>query len=246
LNKLNTQYTGFKDDYAMATHDINHRKEKWKLYLDCIAHLEAIDTSKSPANLDTSYTIEDCIALENKCIEDIQHITANETYANMHDNVLSEKYAVETSIEILKAYEKLTGPNGLPSRMNISKFAEFAGNISFILREITGHTAEIVFEISESANSFSFGYNTEDGKYVPYEMMSSGEKCIFNIALMISILDRLNTPIKLILADDIFDHLDEENIDKLFDYVYNNDKVQFIFAGVNAISKAYRESVIRL
>lgn len=246
LTSLTTKFTGFKEDYEEASCAIEHRQKKWQLYLDCIAQLEAVDTSKSPANLDTSYTIEDCIALENKCIEDIQHITANETYANMHDNVLSEKYAVETSIEILKAYEKLTGPNGLPSRMNVSKFAEFAGNISFILHEITGHTAEIVFEISESANSFSFGYTTEDGKYVPYEMMSSGEKCIFNIALMISILDRLNTPIKLILADDIFDHLDEENIDKLFSYVYNNNKVQFIFAGVNAISKAYRESVIRL
>ena len=63
---------------------------------------------------------------------------------------------------------------------------------------------------------------------------------------MISIPNRLNTPIKLILADDIFDHLDKENIDKLFCYVYNNNEVQFIFAGVNEISKSYKESIIRL
>ena len=247
LNKLRAQFTEFKGDYESTSRIINHKQSKWQSYLDCMAQLEAIDTSKSPANLDTSYDISDCIALENKYIEDIKHITANETYAKMYDNILSEKYAVETSIEILKVYEKLTGPNGLASRMNVSKFADFAGDIGLILYDITGYTHEVVFEISESANSFSFGYNTDSGKYIPYELLSSGEKCIFNIALMISILNRLNTPIKLILADDIFDHLDKENIDKLFCYVYNNNnEVQFIFAGVNEISKSYKESVIRL
>lgn len=249
VSKLNSQRCELEENYDNTCEVIKRMQSKWQLYLDLTAQLEAVDTSKSPANLDAegiTYDISDCITIENQCMEDIQHITANETYAKMHDSILEEKYAVEMSLEILKIYEKLTGPNGIASTMNASRFSEFAADIGVILHEMTGCTPEVVFEISEAANSFSFGYKTKGDKYVPYELLSSGEKCVFNIALMLSILKHLNTDVRLVLADDIFDHLDKENIDKLFNYVYNNNEAQFIFAGVNEISKTYKESVIRI
>ena len=68
------------------------------------------------------------------------------------------------------------------------------------------------FNISAKANSFSFGLIRED-KYIAYDQLSSGEKCLYTLALMICIADNSKCPLKLLLCDDMFDHLDSKAVE---------------------------------
>ena len=241
MNKYASQKAQFHDDYALTEMEIRNMQGLWDLYTRSKTELESLEVP----DIDVSkYTVESCKAKEDALMEEIKHITANEAYTKIHDSTLAEKFAIEGSIEILKAYDKLTGPNGIASALLKGDFDDMAADISDIISRILKEYVEVKFNISESANSFSFGIQ-RGNDYISYEMLSSGEKCIFAIALMQSILNRLNPHIKIIMADDIFDHLDKENIDKLIQYMYNEDE-QFILAGVNAIGKGYKESVLTL
>ena len=63
-------------------------------------------------------------------------------------------------------------------------------------------------------------------------MLSSGEKCLFTLALLMSIARFSDSDLKLIMIDDLFDHLDDANIDRVFESLLNVSDMQLIFAGV--------------
>ena len=93
------------------------------------------------------------------------------------------------------------------------------------------------FNISNKANSFSFGL-MRNGIYIPYDLLSSGEKCLYTLALMICITNRSKSPLKLLLLDDAFDHLDPQTIENTFTTLKNIPDIQFIFAGVQMCQSA--------
>ena len=69
-------------------------------------------------------------------------------------------------------------------------------------------------------------------------MLSSGEKCLYTLALMICIVNNNKSPLKLLLCDDMFDHLDSTAIENTFASLKNIKDVQFIFAGVKDCNNA--------
>ncbi len=105
--------------------------------------------------------------------------------------------------------------------------------------------AKCSFNLSGKANSFSFGLTRGD-RYIPYELLSSGEKCMYMLCMMLCLTYESSSKLKLILVDDLFDHLDDENIEKLFESLYNVEDIQMIFAGVKKVSERFNDNVIEL
>lgn len=157
---------------------------------------------------------------------------ANEQYDKLSDKLVADKYAIEQNLELLKLWIAVTGPNGMQSEMMIEPFNELAEDMTKYIRSLyCDESLSARFELSEKANSFTFGLD-RNGIYIPFDLLSSGEKCTYTLALMLCILFRSNSNLKLLLIDDILDHLDEENVKNLFESLSSVKDIQIIMAGV--------------
>lgn len=162
---------------------------------------------------------------------------ANRQYNELNDVVLRDKYRIENTIECLKLWVKLTDVNGLQAQTgDTNPFEMLSGSINEVLKKLfTNSTARCKFNSDGKANSFSFGIE-RDETYVPYQMLSSGEKCLFILSMFIGLLNYSKSPLKLILIDDFLDHLDDENFNTIFQVLDSNTDIQYIFAGVKPIT----------
>lgn len=161
----------------------------------------------------------------------IVKIRANAKYNQLIETLTQQKYQIELDIECVKAWAKLTDANGMQSQMMSNPFDKFAESIDKYLKYTMGEDIHAAFYIVEKANSFSFGI-TRNGDYVPFDLLSSGEKCLYTLALMMAINLNCTDYVSVIMVDDLLDHLDDDNIDKLFDSLVEVPNTQFIFAGV--------------
>lgn len=161
------------------------------------------------------------------------HIQANIQYAKLADKLTSDKFRIDLELEIIKRLIAATGPNGIQSTLAVQPFAELADSMYSYTSDIFGSDRKPSFIISEKANSFSFGLiNTKTSEYVPFALLSSGEKCVMSIAVMMAIIHRAESPLKILMVDDIFDHLDKDNYTNLMKMVVAHPEIQCIFAGV--------------
>ena len=157
---------------------------------------------------------------------------ANRNYNELSDVVLKDKYRIENSIECLKLWEKLTGVNGLQSNQDYNPFDELSNNINEVLKKLfMSGKIRCKFYSDGKANSFSFGIE-KDEIYVPYNLLSSGEKCLFVLSMFIGLMNYTNSPLKIILIDDFLDHLDDSNFNNVFQTLESNSDIQYVFAGV--------------
>lgn len=163
----------------------------------------------------------------------IGHITANIQYAKLADTMTKEKFRVDLDLEVIKRLIAATGPNGIQSSLSVKPFSQLAVDMYEYTSPVFGDKRVPKFLISEKANSFSFGLqNTETDEYVPFSLLSSGEKCVVSIALMIAIINRARSPLKVLMIDDLFDHLDDQNHDILTSMLAAHPEIQCILAGV--------------
>lgn len=171
----------------------------------------------------------------NQYKEDYGKAVANRQYNELSDVIVKDKYRIENAIECLKVWVKLTDVNGLQSAGDYNPFDVLAEDINKVLKSLFANkTTECVFINDGKANSFSFGIS-RDGVYVPYTLLSSGEKCLFILSLYIGLLNYTNSPVKVILIDDFLDHLDRDNFETLFNVLKENTDIQYIFAGVRPV-----------
>ena len=160
------------------------------------------------------------------------------------ESLTADKYKTENSIEVLKIWAKLTDANGLQTTLAEKPFQDLAESMTSYLHKMFGKkdiTAK--FFLSDKANSFSFGIERE-GKYIAYNLLSSGEKCMYTLALMMCIISKSNSPLKVIMIDDLLDHLDDSNAAKLFDALYKIKDTQIILAGVKECNSKCKEDVL--
>ena len=150
----------------------------------------------------------------------------------MTQSITADKFSAECDIAMLKALEKLTGPNGLQSSMMSNPFEALSEKMDIHLKAIfNDNTIKSNFDLTAKANSFNFGIIKYD-TYVPYDLLSSGEKCLFTFALMLSIVEISDSPLKLVMIDDLLDHLDSDRYGALMSHLIVLDDVQIIMAGV--------------
>lgn len=152
------------------------------------------------------------------------------------DTVTKEKYTIEQVLDLLKVWIKLTDVNGIQAEMVEAPFKHLSATMDEYLRQFfsnSDNSCTSYFNISGGANSFSFGIEKDDVS-IPYELLSSGEKCLYTLALICSMVKISDTLLPLILVDDLLDHLDSEKIQQCFETLYNISDLQIILAGVQA------------
>lgn len=167
--------------------------------------------------------------------DQLAQIAANERYDQLSATITEDKFKFENELEIYKVWIKLTDANNLQTQLMNKPFEELAKDMSYYLNIMFGSPVEADFNLSSKANSFSFGLD-RDGQYIEFDYLSSGERCLFTLALIMCILDKSHSAIQTILIDDILDHLDTDNATHLFESLKHVNDIQFILAGVKECS----------
>lgn len=144
-------------------------------------------------------------------------------------NVIKYKAILQTLKELIE----LTDANHLGSRFN-EAFQQLESLVSEQISAYFGSNYAASFRMSTKSNSFEFGLvETNSNVYISYDNLSSGEKCMYAVALLFSLLRYNSQPINLIILDDVFDHLDSLALSKVIKTLNSSCKdIQFIIAGV--------------
>lgn len=162
----------------------------------------------------------------------ITKILANRKYDEMCDKITAEKYLIDQEIDILKSWVKLTDVNGMQSELTTAPFQDMSNTMDEFLSGLShDDTSKPVFHVEEKANSFSFGL-IRNNVYIPYDLLSSGEKCLYTFAMLLSMISCSNIELPILMSDDILDHLDDEKAKYAFEYLSNQKICQVILAGV--------------
>lgn len=158
-------------------------------------------------------------------------LRANQKYAQLTNKLISDRFQLEQDVEILKQWVKLTDVNGLQTEMMELPFLELSQDLNPAISTFFGEGTTAKFHLTSKANSFSFGIE-RDHLYIPFTTLSSGEKCLYTLSLMICLIMRSDSSLKLILIDDLLDHLDDHHMEQLFASLYDVQGIQFVLAGV--------------
>lgn len=171
-------------------------------------------------------------------------VAANKKYNELIESLTADKFKTENSMEVIKVWTKLTDANGLQTKMTKKPFTDLAEGMTEYLRKMFNREdISAQFNLSEKANSFSFGV-VRDDKYIEFDMLSSGEKCLYTLAIMMCIISRSKSPLKVIMIDDLLDHLDDANANRLFDALYKVKGIQFILAGVKECTSDCKDDIV--
>lgn len=177
-------------------------------------------------------------------ISDIQdqltQIKANEKYQSLINDVTSKKFKLEKQLQLYKVLDKFTGVNGAQSTVMEQPFRMIENSMHTDIFKMFGETWEPWFDVSDSSN-FSFGIKKSD-VYVPYDLLSSGEKCRYAVALLSALVRTAESNLKLLLIDDFLDHLDSPAIDTVFSVLADTD-IQIIAAGVQLPENCLHEKI---
>lgn len=240
INDLTAQMTELDREIRDMNNTINSERvqmaevEKAYSQYDLVSSQMSIDV-KGITVEELTAAIEELETEINNRRDIIIKLETNKKYEELTDKLANEKYTIEQNIEILKVWCKLTDVNGLQSKLMKAPFDSLADKMSeYICKffEGTGKFKSAAFMLTEKANSFSFGVTDSTGTYIEFDLLSSGEKCLYTLAMLLCIVEVSNSPLKLVMIDDLLDHLDAERIKDCFKTLYANRGVQILLAGV--------------
>lgn len=219
--------------------DVESKLQRRMLILEQIASIE-IDESAS--GVDEAFLRSEVERLQ----KILMKAQVNKKYQSLIDKVTHDKFAVESDIDILKHWDKLTDANGLQNEMMVAPFVDLESDMNKYL-EVLYQDSKIrcKFNLEAKSNSFNFGVD-KDGVYIPFNLLSSGEKCIYTLALMLCISNRSKSDLKLVMIDDLLDHLDDDKSEMLFDSMSHVQVIQIILAGVKHFSSDFTKYVINV
>ena len=176
-------------------------------------------------------------------------LLANQKYENMMETLQKVQIMREYEIQCLKCWIKCTDANHLQNDLMIAPFIQLSDKISFYVNKLFNDThMKAQFNLSSKSNDFSFGvYKMDEDIYIPYDLLSSGEKCIFTLAFMLTLLEISNSTYQFLLIDDMLDHLDDDKIAHIFkSFESNISDIQLICAGVKPYSGDILSNTIKL
>lgn len=216
--------------------ELNEHKWETQRRLDRLN--QRFDTNKKLMNQKYVITYvpdmnEENIDIQIKELNDIKiKRAANEKYNQLIQTLTEEVFRYTTALDYYKKWVTLTGVNGLQTNVSSNNpFTPLIETMNTMLHTAFDENTSVHFVLESKANSFSFGL-IRSGEYVPYDMLSSGEKCLVAAILMTALVTLKNTELKLVMIDDMLDHLDVQNITKFVNSLCTMKDVQFIFAGV--------------
>lgn len=177
-------------------------------------------------------TSEELSAKLQELNDDLVKSSANAKYQQIVDVVEKQKLQLLPQITFIKSAIKRTGPNGLQSEVAKRPFKDMELAMYSIQKQFGLENLGIPeFNLEEKANSFAFGFMRS--KFISFDLLSSGEKCIFTLLFMAALCECSNSELKCVIIDDLLDHLDEEKFQTIINNVSDEiESLQFVFAGV--------------
>ena len=220
------EFSDLDKQYNQAVQNSNKIKNAYNEMQNLRSQLKDIEDRD---DLNTNYD-----EMIKELTDDLIKIEANNKYDELVTKLTADKIRFENELDVLKELKKLTDVNGLQTKaISESPFNILKEKMDEILKAVFGPSYRSHFIEEGKSNSFDFGVII-DNTYVSYTTLSSGEKCMFTLAFTFALLSLSDCEIKVILVDDLFDHLDKDNANKLFTSLYNmKDNIQTVFAGVN-------------
>ena len=209
----------------------NQLLERQKLYIDrnnLRSRLVDVDDT-----VDYDFCIDDATRqLEELQDEQAQYL-ANDKYNNTIKSFESMKYKLEIEMQVIKLWINHTSESGLQSNYMTDPLNNIIEELNkYLVTLFNDNSISAYFNVESKSNSFSFGIQ-RDGVYIPYDLLSSGEKCMY-LVTFISYLAS-TSPVNVVLVDDLFDHLDKPNLKFIIDGMKSISSVQYIIAGVQDI-----------
>lgn len=185
--------------------------------------------------------IEELIKTKESQIEELMEASskalANKRYNELIDNFTKDKYKLELERQILKVWIATSGPNGLQSELMSNPLGNFETTFNTYIQKMFKEPDVVcAFNVSGKANSFSFGLKRGD-KYIPYNNLSSGEKCLYILAFMTCIIENSDSRVQTVIIDDMIDHLDDTNAEFVMTALDAYSGCQYILAGVKKLKK---------
>ena len=177
--------------------------------------------------------------------EDMKQASANDQYQKTIHTLHKKELANKDKLEFLKEAIKLTGENGLVSELSKKPFENLENEMFIVQKELGLNLGDPKFVLEAKVNSFDFGFVRSD-KYIPFNLLSSGEKCVFIVIFLSGISRISNTRINLVMIDDLFDHLDQNVFTTITKNIPKISDIQYIIAGVNDVENSDFLKVINL
>lgn len=165
----------------------------------------------------------------------LSHCIANKKYDETIDRFTNNKLTIQNHVDILNVWAKYTDANNLQTKVAMEPFAELETKVDKYLTTLFHEDVKFRTELSTKANSFSFGI-VRNNTYIPYELLSSGEKTLVAFSVMLYVASATTGTLKLIMVDDMLDHLDSENVYTLFERLSEVEDIQIITAGVKEVT----------
>ena len=210
-----------------------------------ISAIDVLSEATVSENIDELNTIEqELVGALDQLRTSLEKTKANKQYESLKNKITADLFAAQEKLEVFKAWDNLTGVNNLQTYIMQAPFKSFSTQITKYLRRFFADNAiSAEFYVGEKANSFSFGIKRND-VYIEYDLLSSGEKCLYTISLLLAITAQSLADLKLIMVDDLLDHLDDEKIQNCFATLYNTKSVQTILAGVQKCEHPEKDKII--
>lgn len=183
------------------------------------------EVSEAKANVDAARLHKDEITQQ---IAEVNQLLKN---VKLIESLTQQKYKLEERIAALNVWSKLTGPNGLQTTLSSGGFSVLEDQLTVEVEKVFGPGTKCKFNVSTKANSFSFGID-RNGSYIPYNLLSTGEKTLYTFVLMKYIALNSNSDVSVVMMDDFFDHLDKDNFNSIVNVIKSSSDVQVIVAGV--------------
>lgn len=242
LNQLNTKRKEFMYEYDNVTSDINSLKssiaEKKSLYdkKNMIEEdLLIVKLRLESKNIDFENIDGTISKLTNK-LEDLHdelvQAKANNKFNEIQNTINTEIDALEVRLDWLKDAIKLTSVSGLQSDILKQPFEVISSFMGDMVDQMKFKLGSPHFIIEEKSNSFNFGFIRDDN-FIQFSQLSSGEKCIFISIFLLALVESSDSHLKLIMMDDLFDHLDDNNYEIIMNHLKEiSSDNQIIIAGV--------------
>ncbi|WP_378955416.1 hypothetical protein [Pelosinus sp. sgz500959] len=214
INKSITELTQKKNERLIATTD---RNNKLKLYQEelnrlMIEPVEAV-TGTELLSMQASGLRHQIEGLK-KSIEGKEQ--AKQTLLLVQQSMLENRKA-EYHANCLKLISESLGAKGVQGEL-VKEILEP------IRQDIRGNLAPMGFdhepffqtESDTGKEIFQFGWINEKGHHVNFDALSTGQQTIFLAAMMVTIIDRAQPKLRILVMDDL-NHLDRQNFGMLLD-----------------------------
>lgn len=218
--------------------EISRIEDNYERKSELMSHLEVEEFIDGQENFDVDATKSKIRELQ----DTYDKVVANEAYDTMYNDLLKDRLSLEKKLDVYKEWETLTDVNHLQRELSMSVFQDCEEEMSEYIRKVFDDDhVKCTFVSEEKANSFSFGITRSHetySEYIPFSLLSSGEKCLYTLVLVSYIIKHSDTELNLVMIDDMLDHLDDKQISEVFHRLRNNiEDVQYIVAGVRPQSK---------